>query len=195
MLGERAMVQKRCFYERSCRVPLIARFPDAWLAGTTCPTPVSLLDLVPTFCALANTEPITTCDGHSLLPLLSGSEEGHPVFAQAHEAVGTPCLMVREGRHEYTHIHGYEGQLFDVEADPGEWENLCGQADTEEVEGRLRETVLERFDPDAIAQENLESLYRRAVIRDTMRGHGQSWTHYPRFDARRSSVAQYLRQV
>jgi choline-sulfatase len=49
MLCEKEMVQKRCFYEWSCRVPLIARFPDGWQAGTACDTPVSLIDLWPNF--------------------------------------------------------------------------------------------------------------------------------------------------
>lgn len=197
MLGERAMVQKRCLYEWSCRVPLLARFPDGWRAGTTCTTPVSLLDLLPTFCELAGAEPATAYDGHSLLPLLSASgseaaEQTHPVFAQAHEAVGVPCFMVRQGRHKYTHIHGHEGQLFDLETDPEEWNNLCGDPQHAETEEALRQLVLDRFDPDAIAQENLESLHRREVIRDTMLAHKQSWVHQPQFDGRLNSLAQYL---
>lgn len=40
------MVQKRCFYEWSCRVPLIVAFPDGWKAGTTHESPVSLIELL-----------------------------------------------------------------------------------------------------------------------------------------------------
>ena len=36
MLCEKEMVQKRCFYEWSCRVPLLVRFPDQWQAGYRC---------------------------------------------------------------------------------------------------------------------------------------------------------------
>jgi choline-sulfatase len=192
MLGERAMVQKRCFYEWSCRVPLIIRFPDGSHAGTACATPVSLLDLLPTFCELAGAETLTPHDGHSLLSLLSGSEPGYPVFSQAHEAVGMPCLMVRRGAYKYTYVHGHDEQLFDVEADPDEWNNLAADPAHGALRDELRGLLLQRFDPDAMARENLASLHRRQEIRDTMRRHGQSWAHFPQFDARRSSVAQYL---
>ena len=193
MLAERAMVQKRCFYEWSCRVPLLVRFPDGWKAGTTCTTPVSLLDLLPTFCDLAGTEAILPHDGSSLLPVIEGEENDRFVFAQAHEAVGMPCLMVRQGRYKYNYIHGYEAQLFDMEADPGEWRNLSGDAHHAEIEQRLRRCLLDSFDPDAIAGDNLESLYRRRFIRDTMRNHGASWKHFPQFDARRGAMEQHLR--
>ena len=56
MLCEKEMVQKRNLYEWSCRVPLLVRFPDGWKAETSCSTPVSLLDLLPTFCELAGEE-------------------------------------------------------------------------------------------------------------------------------------------
>jgi len=173
------------------------RFPDGWRAGTTCATPVSLLDLLPTFCELAGVEPLTEHDGHSLLPLLNRSaadaaEQAPPVFAQAHEVVGVPCVMVRRGRHKYTHIHGHEGQLFDLEDDPGEWNNLFGDPQHAETENALRQLILDRFDPDAITQQNLESLHRREVIRDTMLAHNHSWAYQPQFDARRNSLAQYL---
>ena len=66
MLCEKEMVQKRCFYEWSCRIPLIARFPDGWKAGTSYAEPVSLLDLLPTFAELAGVETLLHHDGMSL---------------------------------------------------------------------------------------------------------------------------------
>ena len=70
MLCEKEMVQKRCFYEWSCGVPLIARFPDGWQAGTVCDTPVSLIDLWPTFCEIAWTEASLPHDGDSLIGIV-----------------------------------------------------------------------------------------------------------------------------
>jgi len=192
MLCEREMVQKRTFYEWSCRVPLIIRFPDGWQAGTRCPTPVSLLDLLPTFCELSGAEASLPCDGDSLLPIIDGAGQDRPIFAQAHEAVGVPCIMARQGRNKYNYIHGYKPQLFDLEADPGEWRDLAGDPARGEVEERLRGLVLEKFDPEAMARDNLDSLYRRRLIRETMRKHDLSWAHFPRFDARRSALDQYL---
>ncbi len=97
MLCEKEMVQKRCFYEWSCRVPLIARFPAGWQAGTVCDTPVSLIDLLPTFCEIAGTEASLPHDGESLIGILDTPPRHRIAFAQAHEAVGMPCIMARQG--------------------------------------------------------------------------------------------------
>ena len=192
MLCQREMVQKRCLYEWSCRVPLIVRFPDGWKKGTRVATPVSLIDLLPTFCQLAGVEDLLPHDGDSLLPIIEGQQAGRTIFAQAHEAVGMPCIMARQGDYKYNYIHGYEPQLFNVGDDPDEWKNLAGDAAHSQIEGQLRKTVLDRFDPDVIAADNLASLYRRRLIRDVMSGQGRTWCHFPQFDARRGTVDQYL---
>ena len=192
MLCDKEMVQKRCFYEWSCRVPLLARFPDQWKAGTVCDTPVSLLDLLPTFCELAGTKASLPHDGDSLLPIVDGADGDRHIFAQSHEAVGMPCIMARQGPYKYNYMHGFEPQLFDLSADPGEWNNLADNPQHRETTERLRALILDRFDPDAIAAANLDSLYRRRLIRETMRRHNLSWTHYPGFNARRGTLEQYL---
>ncbi len=107
MLCEKEMVQKRCFYEWSCRVPLIVRFPDRWKAGEKFATPVSLLDLLPTFCDLARVDDLLPHDGRSLMSLLQTDEPERVVVSQAHEAVGMPCIMARQGRFKFNYFHGF----------------------------------------------------------------------------------------
>ena len=52
------------------------------------------------------------CDGTSLMPLIEGAEtEDREVIVEAHEAVGTPCVMIRKNNYKYNHIHGHEAQL------------------------------------------------------------------------------------
>ncbi|MDQ3930890.1 MAG: sulfatase-like hydrolase/transferase, partial [Chloroflexota bacterium] len=53
MLAERRMVQKRCFYEWSARIPLIVSFPDGSYSGRKVAAPVSLIDLLPTLLDVA----------------------------------------------------------------------------------------------------------------------------------------------
>jgi len=192
MLCEKEMVQKRCFYEWSCRVPLIVRFPDGWKGGTTHSAPVSLLDLLPTFAELAGTQDLLPHDGISLIPQIAEPPTARIVYAQAHEAVGMPCIMARQGQFKYTYIHGFEPQLFDLANDPGEWQNLANDSASQSVATALRQAILAEFDPAAMVEENLASLYRRALIRDTMKGYDQSWAHSPQFDARRGAMDQYL---
>ena len=187
MLCEKEMVQKRNFYEWSCRVPFLVRFPDRWKAGSVCDTPVSLLDLLPTFCQAAGTDANLPHDGESLYGVLENEPVDRCIFAQAHEAVGVPCVMARQGRYKYNYIHENEDQLFDLEADPGEWNSLIGDTASQDVARRMRQQILDRFDP-----ENLESLYRRAHIRDAMKANGTYWNHFPKFNARRGALDQYL---
>ncbi len=194
MLCEKEMVQKRTFYEWSSRVPFIVRSPDRHRAGATVEQPVSLVDLLPTLCDVAGVKDRLPCNGESLTGLIDGTETGdREVFSEfLVEAMGIPCFMVRKGTYKYTYIHGYEGQLFDLDTDPGEWHNLAGDPEHKEIEAGLKSRILDTFDPDAIADRVLESLYRRQVVKQAMEINDTSWDHTPTFDARKNALAQYL---
>jgi choline-sulfatase len=191
MLGERKMVQKRCFYEWSARVPLIVRFADGSYAGRKVGTPVTLLDIAPTLLDVAGVpiEARLPADGESLLRVLEGGERERVVFSEYHvEKVFAPSFMVRRGRYKYVYIHGHGSQLFDLESDPGEWRNLVGIAGMRDLEEQLRGLVLGQFDPERIAADGTASVARRAVIRGAMRRNGTRWDYEPRFDATRQYV-------
>jgi choline-sulfatase len=173
-------------------VPLLVRFPDGAYSGTTYTHPVSLLDLLPTFADLAGATNLLPHDGVSLLSQLAQPQPERIVYAQAHEAVGMPCIMARQGQYKYNYIHGYDPQLFDLAVDAGEWHNLSEDAAHAATAARLRGAILDHFDPDVMAAQNLASLQRRALIRDTMQRQGRTWAHFPHFDARRGALDQYL---
>ncbi|MDA0710563.1 MAG: choline-sulfatase [bacterium] len=193
MLCEKEMVQKRTFYEWSARVPFIIKFPDGYQAGKVVDQPISLIDLLPTLCDLADVDDPLPCDGRSIMPLIDGTEtEDRVICVEAYEAVGTPCVMARKGHHKYVHIHEYDGQVFDLEADPGEWQNLLGWPEVADIETELRSHIFKNFDLDAIAEDNLDSLYRRQMINEAMQTNGVSWAHNPGFDPAKKSLSQYL---
>ncbi|HUS15139.1 MAG TPA: sulfatase-like hydrolase/transferase, partial [Chloroflexia bacterium] len=102
MLAERKMVQKRCFYEWSARIPLIVTFPDGSYAGRAVPAPVTLLDLLPTLLDVGGVprEHCLPVDGTSLLDVLAAPAPGErPILSEYHlEKVQGPCFMVRQGR-------------------------------------------------------------------------------------------------
>jgi choline-sulfatase len=193
MLAERGMVQKRCFYEWSVRVPLIIQFPHGAYAGRKVAEPVSLLDLASTLLDLAGVPPEARLpmDGTSLLPLLDGAATGErPVLSEYHvEKVYASSFMVRQGRYKYIYIHGWGSQLFDLVADPGEWHNLAGQPALQAVEAALHARILAQFDPDAITADAEASVARRVVIKEALARNATHWDYTPQFDG----TKQYVR--
>jgi arylsulfatase A len=62
--------------EAGVRVPGIIRWPDQIAAGQISDTPISSLDLLPTFCSLAKVPPpAVELDGMDVLPILLGNEQ------------------------------------------------------------------------------------------------------------------------
>ncbi len=158
MLGSRGMIQKRCFYEQAARVPMILRLPDGRGAGKVVKEPVSLIDILPTCTELAGFPDDLTApyDGVSLLEYIDGAAgtaaagEERVVFSESHsDGVWAPCFMARQGKYKYIYIHGHDTQLFDLESDPDEMDNLVGTTEHAEVEARLKKAILDRFDPDS----------------------------------------------
>jgi choline-sulfatase len=186
MLGERGMVQKRCFYEWSARVPLIIRLPGGEGAGRKVRTPVSLLDLLPTLLDLAgvpNSQRLPV-EGESLGPLLGGKEDPErAVFSEYHvEKVKSPSFMLRRGKYKYVYIHGYDRQLFDLDADPGEWRNLAGREAVKGLTAELEASILARFDPEGLAAAGRESVQRRLVVKEALRRNDIHWDYLPTFE-------------
>ena len=183
MLGQRGMVQKRCFYEWSARVPMLLAFPDGRGAGGVVETPVSLVDVFPTILDVTGigNDRRLPLDGRSLLGHLDGeAKTDRPVFSEQHsEGVYTTCFMVRQGSYKYVHIHDHDYQLFDLEKDPGEWNNLAGNPDYRGVEQDLRSLILDRFDPESIELDLRASLARREFIRDAAGDRKPDWSLTP----------------
>ncbi len=152
MAGERGTWQKSVFYDASARVPLLMRLPGATgSAGRRVDTPVGLIDLFPTFCELAGTATPEGCGGTSLLPLLRGEAVARDaIFSESviiHEPGQAGC-MIRTGRWKYNaYLDGAE-ELYDLEADPGEWTNLATVPAHRAVRDDLRQRVLAFWQPE-----------------------------------------------
>jgi len=183
MLCEKNMVQKRCFYEPSVRVPLVIVRPHASIRGHVCKTPVSLLDIMPTILDLTGVDEneYPAVDGMSLAPLLDGKEQPErAVFSEMHsEGVYSTCFMVRKGKYKYVYIHGHDEQLFDLEKDRDEWDNLAGKVEYASVRDDLRTRILSQFDPDRLEKELRNSLQRRMFLMKAMQKTGQDWAYRP----------------
>jgi choline-sulfatase len=195
MLGERGLWYKMNFYEPACRIPLIVHAPGRF-APRRVSGSASLLDLLPTFAALANngSEPeyAAPIDGRNLLPALEGQAFNNHDWRD--EVIGeylgegaiAPIVMIRRGRYKFVHCPVDPDQLYDVAADPDERVNLAGQAGMASVVEDFRAEVARRWNLSQVNEEVLASQQRRHFVYASLRqGRFQPWDFQPVRDASR----------
>jgi choline-sulfatase len=152
MAGEHGVWNKSLFYESSSRVPLIVRWPGRGLSGKSENTIVGLMDLFPTLCEIAGIETPAVCQGTSLAPLLTGSGtlERDAVFSES-VLVGRPeyaGCMIRTGKWKYVYYLDESEELYDLEADRDEWNNLAQMPEHKSLVDELRNRVIDFWEPD-----------------------------------------------
>jgi choline-sulfatase len=116
-------------YDSTMRVPLVFWGAPLVPRGARVATPVRLVDVAPTLLDLLGLPPLPQAQGVSLRPLFTDPElelalTGYGESIAPLSLFGSDALrFVQEGRWKY--VHKLEPELFDVEADPGELENLA----------------------------------------------------------------------
>ena len=200
MLGERGLWYKMSFFEGSARVPLIFHAPDRW-SRRRIAEPVSLVDLLPTLVELADdgdhVEVAAPVDGHSLVGLLRGDGDlvwPHSVPAEyLAEGAIAPCLMLRRGRYKYIYSVSDTDQLYDLETDPHELQNLADEIEHIETRHALYDEVMRRWDPQALNEAVLLSQRRRMTVAAALTaGQHTSWDFQPYRDASRQYIRNHL---
>ena len=135
MLGDHGIYLKGPhFYEEAVRVPLIMSWSRQFESGLRADCLMELVDIAPTLLEAAGQEVPGAMQGRTLLPILKGqadpsSHRAH-VFSEYYNAwshkhsYGT---MLRTATHKMIVYHGTDqGELYDLENDPDEFENLWG---------------------------------------------------------------------
>lgn len=147
-LGEHGLWRKNSLYEESARAPLIFAGADIDPHPDGCRRIVEFLDIYPTLADLAGLEAPPELEGVSLQPLLENpnAEWDRPAFIET-LFTDTPGISVRTDRWRYVEwgSKGEKGtELYDLESDPKEMDNLAGKDDfagkVEELRGILQET-------------------------------------------------------
>lgn len=180
MLGEKGLIQKRSLYDWSTRIPMIIDYPGA--ASRVVDTPVSLLDVPATLLDIVGQTPVQALDGRSLMPAIRGEGLGvRPVISEYHgEGIMRPCFMVRKGAWKYIYIHRSPCQLFNLDSDPGEWNNLSGLADVTDIEAELNAVVTGgAFDLDFIEKDIWQRLAQKEVVNRAMAINETVWDYRP----------------
>lgn len=125
-LGDHGLWGKLTNFERSARVPLIIAPPRSPHRGATTRSVVELLDLYPTLVDLCGLPLPPGLEGRSLRPLLAAPQtlNSRPAYTcTIHQ--GVIGRSVRTDRWRYTVWgDGLAAELYDHDADPGEYRNL-----------------------------------------------------------------------
>lgn len=128
--GEHRLQQgKNQAYEESSHVPLLVRGPGVPAGSETAKLALNT-DFAPTFADLAGAE--FPADGRSLVPLLGGDED-LPLWRTSVLLERLPTQRgyqaIRTDTHKYVEYNNGEKELYDLEADPYELDNLYESAD------------------------------------------------------------------
>jgi choline-sulfatase len=187
--GARGLWGKSVMYEESTGIPLIMAGPDI-AEGALCATPVSLVDLRPTIVEAAGLDPAgqpADLPGRSLFGIAAAPDDADRIAFSEYHASASPSggFMLRKGRYKFNYYVGYRPELFDLEDDPEETNDLAedpafAQICTE-YEAALRAIV----DPEAAdrqAKDDQNAVVefhggREKVLRDKLGA--QSYTPVP----------------
>ena len=146
-LGEKGFFDKRFMYEESLAMPLLIQYPKAISKGTVIDALTQNLDFAPTFLDYAGTEIPEKMQGKSLRPLLSSSENNKtfrnaiyyhyydfPAFHMVKRHYG-----IRTDRYKLIHFYDDidEWELYDLETDPKELNNLYGDQKYADIQKKL----------------------------------------------------------
>jgi len=146
--GEHRWLKKEVPYEEAIRVPLIVRADALVAEARTDDHLVANIDLAPTIAEAAGVE-LPNADGRSLLPLLADPSTGWRRAVLIEHLRGTNPIptycAVRTARHLFAVYDTGERELYDLEADPFQLQNLAGTEPG--LEGRLDTTLRSLCDP------------------------------------------------
>ena len=149
MLGDYGSVGKRTMLNPAVKVPLIVKTPDGAPAGERIDTPVSLLDIFPTFATAAGADVSPpSSEGADLLALAAGKSEREYVFSQFSEG-NTGLYMIAGRDHKYIYSAADQKEwLFDLRIDPGETKNWADNPRYADRLSALRHRLIARFEDD-----------------------------------------------
>jgi choline-sulfatase len=189
-LGERGLWYKMSFLDPAAHVPLFVSAP--WRFGARrVAAPVSLADIAPTLVELAVGETAETLaapvDGRSLVHALEGADDDPDATVAGEylaEGVVAPMFMLARRHCKFIQCEGDPDQLFDLDADPLELENLAESGEHAETLAAFRADARRRWDATALREAVVASQQARLAIFDALRqGTPFSWDFEPPRDA------------
>ena len=155
-MGEKDHLFKNTLWHESTRIPMVISVPGH-RTGSACTPPVSLIDLYPTLVELCGLpQPKHGLDGFSLVPFVkdpANTEWAGPDGALSAIAAGDELDYFEAGdpakqhyaisteRWRYILCADGSSELYDLQQDPHEWDNLAGQSDLSRIETELKDNL------------------------------------------------------
>lgn len=154
-LGDHWLGEKELFHDQSSRIPLIVVDPSEAAdvtRGTVSDALIEAIDVVPTILDYFGGQQVNhIIEGHSLLPMLHGSQEAlrdfiiseyDYSFRQARRRLGVEVrdaklTMLFDGRWKYIFAEGFRPMLYDLKSDPDELVDLGNKPEHEAECARL----------------------------------------------------------
>jgi len=146
-LGDHGLIGKGCrFYEGLVRVPLIFSWPGQVKSDLQSEALVELIDITPTLLDITGIPRPSYMQGKSLWAILQGSTDPrfHKPYVRSEffDALNQPfhsrATMLRDNTNKLVVYHGHNlGELYDLENDPGEFENLWDESNHNELKHEL----------------------------------------------------------
>ena len=158
MAGHHGIWQKQCFYEPAVKVPLMLRLPSRETGRVA--ENVSLVDVLPTLLEAAGLEIPSDLPGDSLLGIArhQANETRRAVFSEYHHmGMLNAGFMLKRGDYKLCHYVGSEPQLFNVNVDPLENDDLASKPEYATIRNEMETALRAVLDPereDARAKEN-----------------------------------------
>ena len=149
-LGDhRLMLKGAEQYQQIVRVPFIWADPQAAARGKRTDALASTMDIGATVLERAKIEPASGMQARSFLPVLDGKTVRDSVFIQYDHQASSPGTDVPvrvhtlvDGQYRVSVFHGTGwGELYDLKADPGEFENLWDDP----VAAKIRAAMVEKL--------------------------------------------------
>jgi len=149
MAGSHGIWQKQCFYESAVKVPLMLRLPSGETGRVT--QNVSLVDVLPTLLEVADLEKPSDLPGNSLLEIArhQPGETTRAVLSEYHDrGMLNAGFMLRRGDYKLCHYVGSQPQLFNVDVDPLENDDLALNPEYAAIRSEMEDMLHVIVDPD-----------------------------------------------
>lgn len=144
LLGDFGSFFKGNHLDGSARIPFIVSAHGELPAGVEEKTPAGLHDILPTVSALAGVPFATPVDGINLAPVCNGErcEREFVVGETGQSPSQVTMLCTGAWKYIYTEAQGFE-ELYDLENDPHELENLALKREWDEQRRSMRQSLID----------------------------------------------------